>query len=331
MRQRTEAAIGSTFKPAWWLPGPHLQTLFPYVFRKSPALPAKRERIELADGDFIDIDWGPQHSGALILLLHGLEGSIRSHYAAGLMHSFDKHGFQVALMNFRGCSGEPNRLPRSYHSGDTGDLDTIVRLLHERFPNRPLFVVGVSLGGNVLLKWLGEHPSQERVQAAVAVSVPFELNQAALRLQSGLSRLYQDHLLRKLRRSTRAKAARMPMPVAVEQLDRLTSFRSFDDQVTAPLHGFRGVDDYYRRCSSRQFLKYIRTPTVILHALDDPFMTSDSVPGHDELGPGVTLELSRRGGHVGFVAGNWPWQVRYWLDERIYEVFQQLQNNSSNL
>jgi predicted alpha/beta-fold hydrolase len=325
MRQRSETPISSGFKPAWWLPGAHLQTLFPYIFRRSPPPRTTRERIELTDGDFIDIDWGPEHGGPMILLLHGLEGSIRSHYAAGLMHSLDRCSLQVALMNFRGCSGEPNRLPRSYHSGDTGDLDTVVRLLHHRLPRRPLFIVGVSLGGNVLLKWLGENPSQDRVQAAVAVSVPFELNQAALRLQSGLSRLYQDHLLRKLRRSTRAKAAHVPMPVAVEQLDRLTSFRAFDDQVTAPLHGFSGVDDYYQRCSSRQFLKHIRTPTVILHALDDPFMTPESVPGDDELGPGVVLELSRRGGHVGFIAGDWPWRVRYWLDERICEVFRRHQ------
>jgi predicted alpha/beta-fold hydrolase len=283
----------------------------------------RRERIELADGDFIDIDWGPQHDGPVVLLLHGLEGSIRSHYAAGLMHSLGNRGFQVALMNFRGCSGEPNRLPRGYHSGDTGDLDALVTLLHDRLPERMLFAVGISLGGNVLLKWLGEHPSQDRVQAAVAVSVPFELNKAALRLQSGVSRLYQAHLLKKLRRSTRAKANRMPMPIAVDQLDRLSSFRAFDDRVTAPLHGFAGVDDYYRRSSSRQFLKRIRTPTVILHALDDPFMTPDSVPRRDELGPGVTLELSRRGGHVGFVGGRWPWQARYWLDERICEIFRQ--------
>ena len=311
----------STFRPAWWLPGAHLQTLFPHMFRRRPPPPLRRERIELTDGDFIDIDWGLQRDGPLVLLLHGLEGSIRSHYAAGLMHSLGNCGFQVALMNFRGCSGEPNRLPRSYHSGDTGDLDALVTLLHARFPERALFAVGISLGGNVLLKWLGENPSQDRVQAAVAVSVPFELNKAALRLQSGSSRVYQTHLLKKLRQSTRAKADRMVMPIAVDQLDQLTSFRAFDDHVTAPLHGFAGVDDYYRRSSSRQFLKHIRTPTVILHALDDPFMTPDSVPGPDELGPGVTLELSRRGGHVGFVSGPWPWQVRYWLDERICDAF----------
>jgi len=310
-----------TFKPAWWLPGAHLQTLYPYLFRRQRPLSQRRERIELPDGDFIDINWGPGHDGPLILLLHGLEGSIRSHYAAGLMHSLDNCGFEVALMNFRGCSGEPNRLPRSYHSGDTGDLDTLARLLHRRFPNRQLFIVGISLGGNVLLKWLGENPQQAYVQKAVAISVPFELNKAALRLQSGISRIYQYYLLRKLRRTVRAKAARIHLPIALDRLDQLGSFRAFDDQVTAPLHGFTGVDDYYQRSSSRQFLSQIRTPTLILHALNDPFMTPDAVPNHDERGPGVTLELSECGGHVGFIAGNWPWRPRFWLDERICHFF----------
>jgi predicted alpha/beta-fold hydrolase len=310
-----------SFKPAWWLPGAHLQTLFPHLFRRHRPPPLRRERIELPDGDFVDIDWGPEYDGPLILLLHGLEGSIRSHYASGLMRSLGRCGFQVVLMNFRGCSGEPNRLPRSYHSGDTGDLDTLVRLLHQQMPDRKLFLVGVSLGGNVLLKWLGENPGQEFVHKAVAISVPFELNKAALRLQSGVSRLYQYHLLRKLRHSTRAKAKRLHLPIDLDQLDRLDSFRAFDDRVTAPLHGFAGVDDYYRRSSSRQFLIKIRTPTLVLHALDDPFMTPDAVPDHGELGPGVTLELSKGGGHVGFIAGNWPWKPRFWLDERICKFF----------
>jgi hypothetical protein len=315
-----DAVQTSSFKPPWWLPGAHLQTLFPHIFRRRSPPPLRRERIELDDGDFIDIDWTPDRDGPLVVLLHGLEGSVRSHYAAGLMNSLGGCGLQVAMLNFRGCSGEPNRLPRSYHSGDTGDIDTFLRLLYRRFPQRPLYTVGVSLGGNVLLKWLGEHPRQDMVAKAVAVSVPFELNKAALRLQSGLSRLYQYHLLRKLRASTRAKAARMTLPVPVERLSAMTTFRAFDDQVTAPLHGFKGVDDYYRRSSSRQYLATIVTPTVILQARDDPFMTADAIPGHTELGPGVRLELSRCGGHVGFVSGKWPWKARYWLDQRICDI-----------
>jgi uncharacterized protein len=319
--QDDSKANTSSFKPAWWLPGAHLQTLYPHLVRKRCPPPLRRERIELADGDFIDLDWAPDRPGPLVILLHGLEGSVRSHYVAGLMHALGNCGLHVVLMNFRGCSGEPNRLPRSYHSGETGDIDTLFRLLGRRFPQRPLFAIGVSLGGNVLLKWLGENPEQHLVSKAIAVSVPFELNKAALRLQAGPSRFYQYYLLRKLHASTRAKLARMPMPVSAGELESLTSFRSFDDRVTAPLHGFDGVEDYYRRSSSRQFLPRIRTPTVILHARNDPFMTADAIPGSAELGPGVTLELSNSGGHVGFIAGRWPWKVRYWLDKRVCEIF----------
>ena len=209
-----------------------------------------------------------------------------------------------------------------------GDLATLLGLLHARSPARPLFAIGISVGGNVLLKWLGENPEQTQVQQAVAVSVPFDLNKAALRLQSGVSRLYQAHLLRKLRRSTRAKAALMSMPVPVNRLDELRTFRAFDNHVTAPLHGFADVDDYYRRSSSRQFLKHIRTPTLILHALDDPFMTPDTVPAPDELGADVTMELSTSGGHVGFVGGRWPWRACYWLDLRICKHFTRFPRNS---
>jgi predicted alpha/beta-fold hydrolase len=319
-----KCSAAGAFRRAWWLPGAHLQTLYPTLFRRFRPPPLRRERIELPDGDFLDVDRGPCHDGPLVLLLHGLEGSIRSHYAAGLMTALDRCGFEGALMHFRGCSGEPNRLPRSYHSGETGDLATVLALLHARDPERPVFAIGVSLGGNVLLKWLGENPQQTLVQRAIAISVPFELNKAALRLQAGLSRLYQAHLLRKLRRSTRAKAVIISLPVPVDRLDQIRTFRSFDDRITAPLHGFAGVDDYYRRSSSRQFLKQIRTPTLILHALDDPFMTPDSVPGPDELGPGIQLELSEHGGHVGFIGGRWPWRACYWLDRRVCAWFRDI-------
>ncbi|MEN8761090.1 MAG: hydrolase [Thiogranum sp.] len=322
MTGRNGAQRSSAFKAAWWLPGPHLQTLYPHIFRRRNLPALTRERIELDDGDFLDIDWSGHNSGPLVLMLHGLEGSIHSHYATGLMNSLNHSGFQVVLLNFRGCSGEPNRLPRSYHSGDTDDVDTILERLVRQQPQRPVYIVGTSLGGNVLLKWLGEHPDQTLVKKAVAISVPFELNIAAHRLERGFSRLYQAHLLYKLRRSTRSKAARIALPIDVSRLSRIRSFRQFDDQVTAPLHGFDGVDDYYRRASSRPFIKNIKTPTLILHAADDPFMTPDAVPEEDELGPGVQLELSESGGHVGFVGGIFPWNPRYWIDERICDYFQ---------
>ncbi|MDT8387145.1 MAG: hydrolase [Thiogranum sp.] len=310
----------SSFRPAWWLPGPHLQTLFPHLFRSRRLPVLRRQRIELPDGDFLDIDWTKPQAGPRILLLHGLEGSARSHYAAGLLRSLAAQGFEAGLLYFRGCSGSPNRLARSYHSGETGDLNTVVECLRAQSA-RPLYVVGFSLGGNVLLKWLGENPDQSLVEKAVAVSVPFRLSDAAGRLDRGLSRFYQLHLLKKLRQSTLQKASRINLPVKTGQLSRLKSFREFDNEITAPLHGFLDADDYYHRSSSYSFLSRIQSATLILHSGDDPFMTRAAVPGPESLGPGIQLELLNSGGHVGFVAGVYPWKPHYWIDERICHWF----------
>jgi predicted alpha/beta-fold hydrolase len=307
----------SAFHPAWWLPGPHLQTIYPSLLRRRRHPELKRERFELPDGDFVDLDWTRNDGRALVLVLHGLEGSLESHYTGGILEALVEAGFRAVLMYFRGCSGEPNRLARSYHSGDTADLQTVLAHLAGHPAAKPLAVIGYSLGGNVLLKALGEGAGMEPVRSAVAVSVPFDLDRAAWRLQQGVSRIYQRYLLNKLRRSYRAKLPMHAMPVSPERLEALDTFRKFDDEVTAPLHGFRDVDDYYGRSSSRQYLRTITTPTLVLHAEDDPFVPRDAIPTDGELGPGVTLELSRRGGHVGFVAGALPFRAEYWLEGRI--------------
>ncbi len=309
--------LDSPFHAPWWLRGPHAQTLWASGLRRTPQPDLRRERLELPDGDFLDLDWVDGGEGPVVLLLHGLEGSVESNYAAGLLAELQRRGHTAVLMHFRGCSGEPNRLERGYHSGETGDLAHMVDLLIERFPGRPVGVVGYSLGGNVLLKWLGESGGAAPISAAVAVSVPFLLGSVADRLEVGFSRLYQWVLLRRMRTNLQRKVGRMSLPVGPLDIESLTTFRRFDDAVTAPLHGFDGVEDYYRRCSSRQFLDRIVTPTLILHATDDPFMTCDVVPDEDELGPGVALELSENGGHVGFVTGKWPWSAHYWLETRI--------------
>lgn len=309
--------LASSFQPAWWLRGPHAQTLWASTLRRTPRPRLRRERLELPDGDFLDLEWAVGGEGPVVLLLHGLEGSVKSNYASGLLSALQRDGYTAVLMHFRGCSGEPNRLARGYHSGETGDLDYMVRLLRQRFPGRSLGVVGYSLGGNVLLKWLGENGASAPVAGAVAVSVPFELGRVADRLELGFSRLYQWVLLRRMRINLARKLKHVALPLAPFDPGSLTSFRRFDDAVTAPLHRFDGVEDYYRRCSSRQFLRDITVPTLILHAVDDPFMMPDVVPEAHELGAGVALELARAGGHVGFVAGDWPWGARYWLEERI--------------
>lgn len=307
----------SRFRPAWWLRGAHLQTLYPTLARRRSRPELQRERLELPDGDFIDIDWTGTSQGPVVLVLHGLEGSLQSHYTGGILTALAAQGYRTGLMYFRGCSGEPNRLPRGYHSGETGDLETVIRHIEKSSPGKPIAVVGYSLGGNVLLKWLGEQGNKATITTAVAVSVPFDLDRAAHRLEQGLSRIYQNHLLKKLRRSVQAKSAIHPPPVPLQELAALKTFRQFDGAITAPLHGFRDVDDYYSQSSSRRYLRHIDAPVLIIHALDDPFLPSAAIPEDAELSHAVTLELSRYGGHVGFVGGDTPLAAGYWLEWRI--------------
>lgn len=307
------------FKPAWWLPSSHLQTLWPTFCRpgiKNIAL--ERERLELPDGDFIDLDWVNKHAkGPLVLILHGFEGSIESHYAKGILHKINSEGWRGVFMHFRGCSGEPNRLSRGYHSGETSDVAYLAKLLIKREPNTPLAAIGYSLGGNVLLKWLGETGEENPLTAAVAVSVPFELHKAAIRMQYGFSRIYQWYFLKCVRERLTHKFQRVPSPVDPSLISEVQSVRDLDDIYTAPLHGFSDADEYYKIASSRQYLRSIQVPTLVVHAKDDPFMTEDVIPHEAELSPTIKLEVSETGGHVGFVAGKYPWQPEYWLEERI--------------
>lgn len=307
----------AAFRPAWWLPSPHLQTIWPTLLRRGLRVEARSERLELPDGDFVDLAWVGPDSGPIVVVLHGLEGSLRSPYARGILRAIAARGWRGVLMHFRGCSGEPNRLPRGYHSGDTGDIAYLVETLRARAPATPIAAVGYSLGGNALLKWLGELGSDNPLIAAVAVSAPFELASAAARLERGISRLYQAWLLRHSRQAVLRKVRLGILPPSFRDVGRLRTFRAFDDRVTAPLHGFAGVDDYYARASSRQYLGEIRAPALILHARDDPFLTPAAIPARCELSPSVHLELSDHGGHVGFITGVLPGRARYWLDGRI--------------
>ncbi len=309
--------IESEFRPAIWCRGPHVQTLWPHFFRFVPRPVYRRERLELDDGDFLDLDWfEPGGDGPLVLVLHGLEGCSRSHYVRGLVAALAQRNIRTVVMHHRGCSGEPNRLNRSYHAGETGDFDTVLNRVHEREPDTRLGAVGFSLGGNMLLKWLGENADTSLLSAAVAVSVPFLLAEGARRMQRGFSRIYQWRLIKQMKQSLTRKYANRQAPVDMQRVRGLDNFWTFDDQVTAPLHNFSGVDDYYARSSSRQFLGTIGTDTLIVHASDDPLMTRAVLPQEHELSGKIHLEISPRGGHVGFVAGR-PWRPRYWLDERV--------------
>ncbi len=302
------------YRPAWWCRGAHCQTLWPFLFRRAPRVPLKRERLELPDGDFLDLDWTDNDSGPIVVILHGLEGSSKSQYARGILAAVQARGWRGVLMHFRGCSGEPNRLARGYHSGETGDLAFVLERLRGQ---APLAVVGYSLGGNVLLKYLGETGNRAPLAAAVAVSVPYRLADSARQLDSGFSRVYQWNLVRRMRASLERKRRLARLPLAITDPARLRTFYEFDEHVTAPLHGFRGADHYYAESSSRQYLKTISIPTLLIHAKDDPFMTADTAPAHGELSTTTRLELYPHGGHVGFVAGRYPWHACYWLEDRI--------------
>lgn len=290
----------------------------------------RTERLDLPDGDFLDLHWTTNNGQPIVIVLHGLEGCSQSPYVRGLLHALQRIGLRAVVMHFRGCSGTPNRLPRSYHSGDTADLAYLVQTLRQREPRTPLMAVGYSLGGNVLLKWLAEAGAQAPLTGAVAVSVPFVLAQSAKRMNKGFSRVYQWKLLKSMRRRIDAKLRHMSLNITATNLSSLRSFRQFDDAVTAPLHGFNDADHYYALASCRQYLRTIVVNTLILHARDDPFMTQHVIPTADELSPDVQLELYEAGGHVGFIAGPWPWRARYWLEERIPQYLQQhLQQNDA--
>lgn len=306
----------SDFKPAWWLRNRHCQTIWQRIVRRRPCQVAlQRERLELPDGDFLDLDWNRHQQGPTVIILHGLAGSIDSPYAKGMMEALDAAGIRAVLMHFRGCSGEPNRLHRGYHSGETTDLAHVVKTLSARFPSDSLHAVGYSLGGNVLLKWLGETAQLNPLKSAVAVSVPFDLAKSAKHMSQSLSRFYQWWLIRHLKSDIRAKYADKSAPIDLSNLEKWNDFRLFDDNVTAPLHGFASAAEYYRLSSSRQFLKSIAVQTLILHALDDPFMSEDTVPTAEELSDQVELELSQKGGHVGFIANG----GQFWLEQRIVD------------
>lgn len=319
----------SAFEPCRWGKNRHLQTLLPPLLRNGSSLSFIHRRLDTSDGDFLDLAWSALPVGndttPIVLIFHGLEGSIDSHYIKGMFQAVRKAGWIAVLMHFRGCSGEPNRTARRYHSGETEDAAFVIHHIKKKVPNAPLFALGYSLGGNMLLKYLGEQGRNHHLRAAAAVSVPFDLGLCVSMLETGLSRIYHRHLLTELKQNTLAKIASVDhsetITLSARQLETLKSIRAFDEHVTAPIHGFKGADDYYQQCSSRQFLHRITCPTLIIHARDDPFVDSSSIPDKHELSDSVVLEISDHGGHVGFISGSCLSSPRFWLEERVPEYF----------
>jgi uncharacterized protein len=321
-----------TYTPAWWVPGAHARTLWGNFVRRRPPLTTRIERWPTPDGDEIElhrvdpVDPGSAHGGRL-LVLHGLEGTIESHYLLGILAQARRHGWAADALIFRTCNGEVTHARRLYHSGETSDLDFVVRRLVKERRGQPLALAGFSLGGNVLLKWLGERGNDlpPEVKAAAAVSVPFDLERGARFIERGFSQVYTRHFLRTLRSKARAKLARDPDLFDASALERASTLFAFDDAVTAPVHGFADARDYYRRSSSIGFLHAIRRPTLLLSAYDDPFLPAAvlrEVAAIAGANPCLVTEFHQRGGHVGFIAGHQPWSPRYYAEDRVLSFLQ---------
>ena len=314
--------IASPFMSPWWLPEQHSQTLLPGFFARRKPIATTTEKLELPDGDFVELAWTTRQQGPLIALFHGLEGGVNSGYIQGILTTVAQLGGQAVLMHFRGCGKEPNRLARWYHSGDSPDIAFLVEVITQRFPGRPLGAFGVSLGGNALLKYLGEQGDRTPLQAAMAVSIPFELGTTAKRLTYGFSRVYQWYLSRLVKKKIRQKQKTLQLDIDPALLKTAKTFYDIDN-MAAQLHGFANAEAYYALASAKQFLRYIERPTWILHSKNDPFLSPEAIPKVTDLAEQVTLELADSGGHAGFIYGKTPFQPRYWIDERFRRFYRQ--------
>lgn len=312
------------YSPAWWIPGGHLQTLWGKIFRRQ-CIPTVLERWDTVDGDFIELHRiAAEPTAPRLVLLHGLEGSVRSHYAQALLAEAKRRGWAADLLIFRSCGSEPNATRRFYHSGETGDLSFALERILREFPEALVALVGVSLGGNVLLKFLGERGSDvpRRLAAAAAVSVPFDLAQSSRRINRGFSRVYQQFFLRSLRSKAQEKARRFPDIAPMELIAGIRTLEDFDNLITGPLHGFLDAHDYYKRSSSLGYLENIRIKTLLLSAVDDPMLPAhvlDTVRSVAQENPALQVEFVERGGHAGFVGGSLPWRPFYYAEHRVGE------------
>jgi len=337
----TPRVIGTTvpvspYRAPAWLIGGHAQTIYPF-FLARPEVRYRRERIDTPDGDFWDVDWldapadasnpaDPTSPAPTVVLFHGLEGGSESHYARTLMALLAAIGWRGVVPHFRGCGGEPNRHPRAYHSGDHAEIGAMLAAIRARIggseSGAALFAVGVSLGGSALVNWLGRggRDASRILDAAAAVSTPLDLTAAGIAIGKGLNRIYSYHFLWTLLPKSLAMARRFPGLLEPERIRRIRSMYEFDDIVTAPLHGFTGTDDYWHRASAKPWLREVAVPTLVLNALNDPFVPAASLPGRGEVSADVLLEQPAGGGHVGFLAAPFPGNLG-WLAPRLIQFF----------
>ncbi|TQE96892.1 MAG: alpha/beta fold hydrolase [Spiribacter salinus] len=311
----------TTYQPPAFFRNAHLQTIYPTLFRRTPLITKRRERIETPDADFLDLDWskGPQHR-RLAIITHGLEGHSRGSYCQGMAAALRRAEWDVLIWNLRGCSGEPNRRLQSYHSGATGDLQVVLDHVFAGGGYERIALIGFSLGGNLTLKYLGDHGPEldPRIRSAVALSVPCDLASSAKRLESWENRIYMARFMRSLRAKVRQKAIHHPGELNLAGLSEVRTFAEFDDRYTAPIHGFKDANDYWERCSCRRVLEKITIPTLLINALDDPFLTPDCYPRKAAArNPNFHLETPKHGGHLGFVEFNKAGE--YWSERKAVE------------
>ena len=315
------------YSPAWWIPGGHLQTLWGKLFRRQTPALTVLERWDTPDGDFLELHrLTARRDAPRLLLLHGLEGTVRSHYAQALLNEAARRGWGADLLIFRSCGSELNLTRRFYHSGETGDVAFILDRILDEFPASQLALVGVSLGGNVLLKFLGERGEDlpPQLKAAAAISVPFDLARSSMRVNRGFSKFYQRFFLNSLRKKAQEKARRFPDLASQDGIAALRTLEDFDNLITGPLHGFRDAQDYYARSSSLPYLKNIRLKTLLFSAVDDPLLPAevlDEVREVARYNPALEVDFVDKGGHAGFITGSVPWRPFYYAEYRVGEFF----------
>jgi uncharacterized protein len=315
------------YSPAWWIPGGHLQTLWGKLFRRQTPAPTVLERWNTPDGDFLEIHRvAAERDAPRVLLLHGLEGTVRSHYAQALLNEAARRGWGADLLVFRSCGSELNLTRRFYHSGETSDVAFVLDKIVDEFHASPLAVAGVSLGGNVLLKFLGERGEDlpPQLKAAAAISVPFDLARSSRRINRGFSKFYQRFFLNSLRKKAQEKAQRFPDLAPRDRIAALRTLEDFDNLITGPLHGFRDAQDYYARSSSLRYLTNIKLKTLLFSAVDDPMLPPevlDEVRDVARDNPALEVDFVKRGGHAGFITGSVPWRPFYYAEHRVGEFF----------
>lgn len=322
-----EALSASSFRPAWWLRNAHAQTFWgPLTRKRGGELPLRHERWETPDDDFLNIYfYDGEADKPMVLLLHGLEGSRDSFYIKGYNRLFHAIGWNVAVMEFRTCGGEINLAPRAYHMGETTDVDYVARRLAAQFPEQHLYVAGVSLGGNVVAKWLGEEgrtlPPQ--IRGGAVVSPPFDPAAGAVAFHQQLGGLYVQNFMKTLVPKALAKAEQFPDKLDVEAIMACKDFYCFDTVVTAALHGYDDAEDYWAKVGCHQFLEHIRVPTMLLTSADDPFNPGETIPrAIADASPWLHPQWTERGGHVAFVTGATPRRARYWGEEQTVRFFE---------